>query len=75
MTTLTSRFLSAGGFHYDISCAPVAALADQFNLRVTTQWDDARRPQDRQVALDITLHREQLVTVADLLQRALVTNP
>lgn len=27
MTTLTSRFMSAGGFHYDISCAHVAVCS------------------------------------------------
>lgn len=71
MTTQTARFLSAGGFHYDLSCSPVAALKNQFNVRITTQWDDARRPDDKQVALNITLSREQLGTVVNLLQQSL----
>lgn len=69
--TTTARFLSAGGFHYDVTCGPVPALKDQFNVRITTQWDDARRPDDHQVALNITLSREQLGTVVALLQRSL----
>lgn len=71
MTTHTARFLSAGCFHYDVSCAPVQALADQFNVRITTQWDDARRPDDKQVALNLTLSRGQLGTLVDVLQRSI----
>lgn len=71
MTTHTARFLSAGGFHYDVSCALVEALDSQFNVRITTQWDDARRPGDKQVALNLTLSREQLGTLVDVLQRSI----
>lgn len=74
-STQTVRFLSAGGFHYDITCSPVPALPDQFNIRVTTQWDEARRPDDKQVALNITLSRDQLQTLVITLKDALAMHP
>lgn len=69
--THTARFLSAGGFHYEVSCAPVQALDSHFNVRIATQWDAARNPDDKQVALSLTLSRGQLGTLVDVLQRSI----
>lgn len=71
--TPATRFLSAGGFHYDMSCEPIAALANHFNLRITSQWDGARRPDDHQVVLNLTLTQNELASMTGMLQRHLET--
>lgn len=66
-----TRFLSAGGFHYDLTCEPIAALTNHFNLRITTQWDGARKSEDHQVVLNLTLQRTELDSLVTALRRQL----
>ena len=61
---LKTPFLSTDDFTYSVQCRPLLRPSGSVNLRITRQWAGARDPKAEQVALDLTLNRDALLTLA-----------
>jgi len=71
MSIISREIVRTGDFVYRLHTEPVAAIPGSVNVRITSGWAQARRPQDEQCQLSLTLNREELKTLIVGLQAAL----
>lgn len=71
MSIISREIVRTGDFVYRLHTELVAAMPGVVNVRITSGWTNARRPQDEQCQLSLTMNQEELKTLIVGLQASL----
>jgi GTP-binding protein EngB required for normal cell division len=69
-SNMKTAFFQSTDFTYFVEVTKVDAIKDSLSLKITSQWQSAKKPDEEQTQLQVTCTKTDLLKLSNLIETA-----